>query len=240
MTPLLLHLPYSPWSERARWSLDLRRVPYEKKTYQPLLGELGLRKRLGRWSGRVSVPVLFTEDGALSESVDIARFANAHGEGPDLFPRDANVDHWVRRSEDGMNAGRALSLTRVLAHPEALDELTPKFARPLGFVARAVTRGGVIRTRRKYDGHERTNADHAAALSGVLDEMRASLKSQPYLCGALTYADLCASQVIAFVEPPKKGLKLGPGNRKAYGDPELASRYGDLALWRDRLYEQHR
>ena len=28
MTPELLHIPYSPWSEKARWALDARAITY--------------------------------------------------------------------------------------------------------------------------------------------------------------------------------------------------------------------
>jgi glutathione S-transferase len=39
----LLGLPYSPWSEKARWPLDARRVPYKNVTYAPWVGEPLLR-----------------------------------------------------------------------------------------------------------------------------------------------------------------------------------------------------
>jgi hypothetical protein len=42
----LLALPYSPWSEKARWALDVRGVPYDYRRYQPVLGELALRVKL--------------------------------------------------------------------------------------------------------------------------------------------------------------------------------------------------
>jgi len=42
----LVGIPFSPWSEKARWALDVRRVPYRKVTYAPLLGEVvGHRER---------------------------------------------------------------------------------------------------------------------------------------------------------------------------------------------------
>jgi glutathione S-transferase len=45
----LLALPYSPWSEKARWALDVRGVPYRYRHYQPLLGELGVRRTLRKY-----------------------------------------------------------------------------------------------------------------------------------------------------------------------------------------------
>ena len=63
MMPELLGLPYSPWSEKARWALDARRVPYREVTYAPLLGEPALRLKLKRWRGNVTVPVLTDDEG---------------------------------------------------------------------------------------------------------------------------------------------------------------------------------
>src|SRR5580698_1853504 len=83
----LLGLVYSPWTEKARWALDVRRVLYTFRPYQPILGEPALRLKLGRLRGRVSVPVLTLDDGrVLADSADIARWADGRGEGPRLFP----------------------------------------------------------------------------------------------------------------------------------------------------------
>ena len=56
--PTLIHIPYSPWSLRARWALDDAGVEYRTKSYQIMLGALGLRLRLGKFRGKVTVPVL--------------------------------------------------------------------------------------------------------------------------------------------------------------------------------------
>ncbi len=241
----LLHLSYSPWSEQARWALDLHHVPYKKKHYQPLLGEPGLRKTLGQWRGPVSVPVLLTDEGPIADSLDIARWADAHGEGPPLFP-DGKVEdvlRWCDRAQEGMAAGRALSLTRVLAHRDASAELIPKNMRALGPLARAIARAGVARTRRKYGGSERADTEHQATLEGVLDEMSAALGDRPdaTLVGELSFADLRAAQVLCFVKPHEGDhVRLGAASREVYGDPELAARYPNLLAWRDELYARYR
>lgn len=240
MTPVLLQLPYSPWSERARWALDARGVEYTQRRYQPLLGELELRRRLKRWSGPVSVPVLITDEGAIGDSVEIARWADAHGSGPTLFPSD-EVVKWASRSQAGLAAGRAVSLTRVLAMPDAIDELSPPWARKLGGVGRAVTRVGVARTRRKYGGSARTDAQHQADLEAVLDELRAALGGRATILESFSFADIAMAQVLCFVAPPdRKYVKLGKANASAFGDPELAKRYADLVAWRDALYARFR
>lgn len=244
MTPLLIHLPYSPWSERARWALDARAVPHERRTYQPLLGEPELRVRLRKWSGPVSVPVLLTEDNAIADSDAIARWADERGSGPSLFPEEHldAIDHWIRRSQEGLAAGRAVSLVRVLADDAAVVELTPPWMRKLGPIARAVGRSGVARTRRKYSGNARADEEHQKTLESVLDELRTALGPSPTtLLGTFTFADICAAQVLCFVAPPdRKYLRLGKANAAAFGDPALATKYRDLVEWRDALYAKYR
>ena len=245
MTATLLHISFSPWSERARWAIDSRGVEVKHREYLSVIGELSLRKQLGKWSGTVSVPALFTENGAINDSFDIARWADAHGSGPTLFPvgKDAAIRQWNERSETALNSGRAISLTRVLASNEALDELTPKPLRALGAASRAITRFAVARTRNKYDGGARTDAEHRVVLVGVLDELRAALGGNPTatLLDSFSYADITAAQVLSFVSPAdRKYLRIGRANRIAFTDDDLVARYPDLLEWRDTLYANHR
>src|SRR5439155_1096618 len=53
----LIELYPSPWSERLRWALEWKRVPYARRAYQPLAGEEELR----RATGLSTVPVLIAD-----------------------------------------------------------------------------------------------------------------------------------------------------------------------------------
>jgi len=244
----LLGLPYSPWTEKARWALELRHVPYRFRHYQPLIGELALRVKVRKLTGRVTVPVLTTDDGAvLSESLDIARWADRRGDGPRLFPEDqvAEVERFVALSERGLAAGRTLALQRILADREALGEMVPKrMRRSFGGMGIRIARAGVARTVRKYaalgssvDGDRRT-------LHAVLDEIRAALAKGPShaagrpqtLLGSLTFADVAVAQVLVNAEVPSSGIKMGPGSRRCFAEPGLMEKYADLVAWRDELY----
>src|SRR5690349_1207690 len=101
----LIALPYSPWSEKARWALDHHGVAYRNEVYLPMLGEPALRLRTGRLRGRITVPVLIEEDGPpVMDSIAIARHADALGPGEKLFPHglDAQVDEWNDRADRAM------------------------------------------------------------------------------------------------------------------------------------------
>ncbi len=244
MKPQLLHLSSSPWSERARWALQSRRVDYQPRTYKPLLGEPELRWRLRKWSGPVSVPVLLTADGALGDSWQIAQFAARHGSGPELFPAAdlARIEAWNTLSEQGLAAGRALSLARVLRDPAALAELLPPALRGVPGME-AVAAGGVRRTLAKYGASAEGNTE---ALAAVLEKLRDDLAHSPStatprtLLAEFSYADITMAQVLVFVRPPATGLKIGRANRAAFDDAALATRFADLLAWRDALYAQYR
>ncbi|HRG97213.1 MAG TPA: glutathione S-transferase N-terminal domain-containing protein [Polyangiaceae bacterium] len=249
----LLGLVYSPWTEKARFALDARRVRFRFRGYTPLLGEPGLRLKTRRPTGTVTVPVLTRDDGeVLADSLAIARWADTQGAGPRLFPpeREAEVVKFVDLSERALAAGRGLSLLRMLDDGEALKEMVPKaLRRPLGPVATALGRAGVKRTLAKYGVRSASRAPHEAELGRCLDALREALAAAPpadgsgrprTLLGELTFADIAMAQALAFVEPPAFGLRLGRAARRSFTDPALSARYADLVTWRDALYEAHR
>lgn len=243
----LLGLIYSPWSEKARWALDARAVPYRFRPYLPLLGEPALRLKLRRWRGRVTVPVL-TDDGGrvFADSLDIARWGDGHGDAPALLPagREREIQRWVDLSEQGLNAGRALALMRVISDDDALLEMVPRPLRRARPAAIAIGRAAIGRTLRKYGGQRAAAAIHARALCDVLDELRAALAvaagDPPALLGRFSFADVAIAQALAFVQPPAFGLRLGRASRRSFHDPALSARYADLIMWRDAVYEAHR
>lgn len=247
--PELLALVYSPWSEKARWALNVRRVPYRHRHYQPLIGEPALRVKLRRLTGRVSVPVLTLDDGhVIADSADIARWADGQGEGPRLFPpeHEGAVARFVALSERALAAGRALSLQRMLADDEALTEMLPRPVRALGPLAVRIGAMGIARTIRKYEGDKGDLEAHRQTLVGALDAIRATLAQAPSgtgpqtLLGSFTFADIAMAQVLVSVEPPPSGLELGPASRRTFVDAALRAPYANLVAWRDALYRAFR
>ena len=122
-------------SLQARWTLDYHAAPYDWSVYKPLYSELLLRWKLWHWTGRVSVPVLLTAEGApeavptlllgskvttvvtfstlqlllpagnLTESLDVAKWAEAHSTKPEsekLFPEQLLES--VTRSAEALQA----------------------------------------------------------------------------------------------------------------------------------------
>jgi glutathione S-transferase len=224
-------------------------VSYTHRTYSPLLGEPALRLKLRRLSGPVSVPVLTDDDGRVyADSSDIARWADARGEGPRLFPegQDARIAEWVALSERGLSAGRGLSLRRLLTDDEGLFEMVPRKLRSLGGAARAIAAFGVRRTLAKYGAADRSNAELEGELGRVLETLQVALAKVQgdggprLLLGTFSFADIAMAQVLAFVSPPAFGLRMGKATRRTFTDPALLARFADLVTWRDALYERYR
>ena len=240
----LFAIPYSPWSEKARWALDHHFVPYEYVSYTPMLGEPALRLSLRRPLGRVSVPSLIDGELRLTDSFDIARHAERVGSGTRLFPlgHDDAIATWNTRSQHLLEAARTLTAAASLQSPEALDEALPSF---LPGAVRPALRGvghlGVAFLRAKYGGADTLVAAETLARTG-LEQLRGALAARgAYLLGEFSYADIAMAVTLQCVRPADEAhWPLGPGMRKAWANPALAAEFSDLADWRDELYAKHR
>ncbi len=260
----LLSIPYSPWSEKARWALDARGVEYTKRNYLPLVGEPQLRILLRQPFGHVSVPVLIDSKRkrVIKGSLEIARFADTRssasssangptaGSGARLFPEgsESAIVDYDAASERGLSAGRALSLLRMLDDREALAEQVPRqLSTFLGPLAIPVARAGVERTLRKYRAASVSVAEHRSLLASVFTSLRADLSrskscDEPRtLLPQFSYADIVMAQLLTFVEVPQTPhLRIGPASRRCFGDSTLRSEFPDLVAWRDALYLRYR
>lgn len=247
----LLQLPYSPWSEKAKWALDYHRIDYDAKRYAPILGEPALRWSLRQIRGPISVPCLRVEGRWIGDSFEIARWADEHScrdDGGRLMPASEldRVEHYNVLAERGLAAGRWGSLRRLLGNRAGLLDMVPRDLRVLGPVAVGIARVGVQRTLRKY-ARILPERQAETTLIEVLDSLRTDLKDSPHetdgvkhLLPRFGFADIAMSQVLAFVDPPSTHLRMSHATRDSFHDPELAPRYEDLARWRDALYVQFR
>jgi glutathione S-transferase len=236
--PTLLHLTYSPWSEKARWALDHHRIAYDRESYVPMLGEPMLRVRVRRLRGKVTVPVLFDGGAPLMDSFAIARWADRRGSGATLFPagRDAEIERWNALGERLLAAGRAGSVERTLHDREALHEALPPGLRRLGPAGAALAGVGA-----RYILHKYRGAEDRSTMREVMGELRDALRGGPHLLGALSYADIAMAVSLQLVSPVSdEFLRIGPGYRRVCTDPELAGEFADVLSWRDAIYAKHR
>jgi glutathione S-transferase len=240
----LVVLPVSPWSERARWALDHHALAYRKVEHIPFLGERRLRRLVGARSSRATVPVLLTGDQVLTDSWDIALYADREGSGSPLIPATdaAEIQRWNALAERTMIAVRALTVGRLLASDGALDEsLPPAVPVLIRRALRPVTRYGMVWFARKYALELSDTERPRGVLRETLDQLRAALAGSGYVLGSFSYADIIAASLLQGVVPVAgRHIRLGPATREAWTQPDLAAEYADLIRWRDELYERYR
>ena len=123
--PRLVANTISPWSERARWALDHHGIAYRSVEHVPFIPERRLRRMLRAPQTRVTVPVLLHGTAVLTESWDIAVFADRVGTASPLIPRER---------EPEVQPGRHQPLGATIHQEEPARPLVPQGAVRSGLV----------------------------------------------------------------------------------------------------------
>lgn len=233
----LVHLPYSPWSLKARWALRCMGIPVEERVYVPMVGVPWLRWVTRVWSGPVTVPALLPADGApIMDSFAIVRWgALQPGCGWDPGVDDPRVREWNERSDGALEAGRARGTVSLAGDVSALRESVPPGLRRLGPLTDLLATSGASYFLRKYD--LRAQASGASqALRAELGAARDALAGGDWLLERFTHADIAMAVTMQFVDPlPPELVPLGERSRAHWADPELAAAFPDLLAHRDRV-----
>jgi glutathione S-transferase len=240
MKPVFYYLPYSPWSLKAAFALRHHAVDVERKPYTPLLAAPELRLRLRKLGGKVTVPVLFTDAGAITDSFEIALYADRVGRGAPLLPADQRgaIAQWNACSERLLAAGRARAMVRAARSLDAAYESLPKAVSKLPLLGPVVARGGLVWFNRKYAILERDLDQHAESIRSELERLRSALAGgREYLLGAFSYADVAMAFALQLLEPLPES-PMGPAMRKAATEDALRDQYDDLLRWRDTLQRE--
>ncbi len=220
----LLELYPSPFSERVRWVLDIKRLPYRRRSYQPLVGEAELREK----TGQSTVPVFFADGELIGDSNAALEWIETHHPSPALVPTDPTQRLQVRAVE--------LAATEALA----------PWAR-LGFIGRAKAlelQPLADHFAAKYGWSPQREASAASVLRALLDDLTETLATRSYLIGdALSRADVTVAAMLAtvFGHPADDLFSLDPAMRPMFGLPlGDDARLAPLRRWRDDLYRRHR
>lgn len=243
-TPRLIQFTFSPWSERARWALDHCSVAWQRDEYISTLSTLRVRLATRRFTGKLTVPILIAGDVILTDSWDIARYANTQRQ-PDrtnLFP-EQHTDHitaWNRKSEEILGTLRIDLLHRMksdhAAQVESLPDAIPASLKPHArFAGRFACSVLLKKYQDRYTGRAQVEA-HLNSLRDALAE-----QGGDYLLGQFSYADIVMCTALQAVTPVDSDLwPILPAQRRCATDPELSAAYSDLLAWRDRIYQRHR
>jgi glutathione S-transferase len=243
MTRIVLHqFEGSHYNEKARWALDLKRVPHARRSLLPG-PHMPAMKRL---TGRTSTPALVDGDDVVSGSTAILEHLERGFPEPRLIPEDpdererayAIVRHW----DD--EVGPALRVLKFHAVLEA-DYVLDTFARQSPALTRAAYRLAFPVIQRVMIRRMEIDDANAARARNVAREAFDFVAKEPggagYLVGdRFGIADLtCAALLMPFVSV------------SAWGGPQDAQTARNLAFldeWRDHpgsewvrtMYRRHR
>jgi glutathione S-transferase len=235
----LYTLPFSPWSERARWVLLHHQLSFREREHTPLIGELALRARARRWRGPVSVPLLVDGDEAIVDSLAIAEHLDRTGSGARLIPaeRVEEIRSLNARVESIFLAGRAIAIDAILTHDDAAIAVMPPALRRLPRAA-SLARVGSRFVVRKYGV---SFDDPPARIRVGLLEIRQALAGKAHVFDRFSYADIVCATALHFIDPiDDRYVCIPPAIRSNWANAELAREFADLVAWRNGLYQEHR
>ena len=205
--PLLWHIPFSHYSEKARWALDFKGIAHRRQV-------LGLDYLIRAWraTGRGTLPILFLDGRPIGDSTRIIAALEGRHPRPPLYPAEAGERQRALALEDGFDeqlgpALRAAVVTPLFrSDPEiALRVLTtgmPERAqqrlRPLLWIFPAY-----YRFRHQIDD-AKLEGDRAAVRS-ALDRIERERRGRAYLVGeTFTVADLTAAAMLSPILQPRE------------------------------------
>jgi len=218
----MIELYLSPWSERLRWVLELKRVPYRRTEYVPVSGE----KEHERRTGIPTAPVLIADGDVVGDSDRAVEWVEARYPTPALLPTDPRRRMQVRAWEHlGTEViapfGRLLTIGRLKARD--IQPLADRFAE-------------------KYHWSQSAEARAEAVLRTLLIDLAGGVEQSQYLVGdTFSRADLTVATMISPLIgfPPEELFSLDAGMRTVFG-VSFAQELVALRTWRDETYRRHR
>ena len=206
-TPVLWHIPFSHYSEKARWALDYKGIAHRRR----VLGSNYLI-RVWRATGQGKLPVLWLDGRAIADSTRIIAALEEHYPEPPLYPREAAARQRALPLEDDLDetlgpALRAAVVTPLFRHdPDtALRMLTTGMGSKAYPGLRPLLRVFPWFYRFRHKISERNLERDRAVVAAALDRIEHTRQGRAYLVGeAFTVADLTAASLLGpLLQPPE-------------------------------------
>lgn len=225
-TTKLITMYGSPWSERVRWALAFKGLPYEKENYEPGIDE----EKIKKLTGQALVPVLIVDGKVIPDSTAILEWLEAARPEPALLPSSEKDRAQVTLFEELM-IGVLGPQARTLIIGRELRINDPEAQRSGKYFAE------------KY-GHSPYMEEQARlTLRRLLLSLKQTLSGRQYLVGdAFSRADLTTAAMLMLLKPAPDEFFVFPRQvRRIYMDP-LAddAAFSSIFAWRDEMYKRHR
>ena len=241
----LLQFRHSPYNEKVRWVLDLKRVPHCRRSLLPGPHMATVRKL----TGHTHTPVLLADGQAVDGSARILQWLEARWPQPPLFPADAAELAEAQRIQQWFDEGltpriRRAVLAALLHEPTAFAGVfgdgRPAWQR-LAYACAVPLAGPLIRKGNGIAG-ARSVDDGLRAAEDALNFVAQRAGADGYLVGkAFSLADLTAGATLAVLAQPPDSPMAGP---QPYGAAfaVLLERFAvhPAIAWTRQLYVRHR
>ena len=176
MSIKLMTMYGSPWSERVRWALAFKGLPYEKENYEPGIDE----EKIKKLTGQAMVPVLIADDKVIPDSSAILDWLEETRPVPALLPKSAKDRAMVTLWEEiALNTlgphGRTLITGRLLRIDDPGAQKSGKyFAEKYGYseFAEEQSRKAGVKALRLEVGREHPGAQSLYRDAGFKEDER--------------------------------------------------------------------
>lgn len=240
MTTTLYHLRDSHFSEKARWAMDLKRVPHTRRAPLPgthMLVALAL-------SQRPTLPVLVLEGEPIRDSRAIVAALDAHYPDPPLATDDpAARGVEVFCGEELASFLRRFSLYHLLQDADLCAAMTAQNA---GAATRAALKATVPGLRRllfiRYGITSASAGEARVRALAALDRLEAGIGDSGYLVGdRFTVADLTGAAMLGpLLRPAGSPWAPLPWLPPAIAELRATVEARPIGRWSQRMYAQHR
>ena len=245
MTVVLWHIELSHYSEKARWALDLKRIPHERRV--PIPGLHGISAVMATRGAQRRLPVLALDGRRIGDSTAIIAALEAYRPEPALYPAEPAERARALELEDWFDEHLGPEMRRFVWHHTLADTdliAGSLFAHPSPGRERLLRATAPV-AKRAVRLDYGISADRAitarAALLGAMDRVEAELQPSGYLVGdGFSVADLTAAALFTpLLNPPQRPyLPAGAAPAVVELREELLARPG--GAWVRDMYARHR
>jgi glutathione S-transferase len=241
----LLQFRYSPYNEKVRWALDLKRVTHQRRSLLPGPHALTVLRR----TKQTATPILALNGRWLAGSAAIVAVLDERFPSPPLRPNAVAEQAEARDVEQRFDAGlvprmRRAALAALMTDPTYMCQL---FGEGRGPLALALFRAAFPVSRilvAKGNGiaGPETIEDSKRACGEALDFVAAKSARTGYLVGdRFSSADLAAAAGLAMVFPPP-GSPMDTLRPRPQASRTLADAWSAHPgiTWVQRIYAEHR
>lgn len=242
----LLQFRHSPYNEKIRWALDLKRVSHRRRSLLPG-PHMGVVKKL---TGRTQTPVLVLDDGSVvAGSAGILEWLEKHHSEPRLIPDDPAQREQVlaiqrRFDEDITPRIRRAVLDALLRRPRYFAAVFAEAESPLKqrlYSLIVPLAAPLVRKGNGITGAAAT-ADGIAAGREAMDFVSEAAEEGGYLVGGrFTLADITAATTLATLARPANSPMQSPQPvDPLFADLIAPFQAHPAAQWVRDMYARHR